>query len=211
MIGGLDYKFENISADHTIAIACDCTPPKYPITSSSSGPGCTITPNGVTQYVHGSSASYSYGSSTANCYVDSLTVDGVSQKCDEVVAFFDKGSFASGGTGSISKYTMEYRKLAKTARIYAKVSAENTGITLAVNDGPNPKSFGGDMALFYFDCTNAFNPRVTVYTYNGENAATSYLRYKTGATTPDFIISSVGNVGPGKTFSDIQCGITADG
>jgi hypothetical protein len=106
---------------------------------------------------------------------------------------------------------MEYRRKAKTARVLVETSLASTGFTLAVNDGPNPKGYGGEMALFYFDCTDNFNPRVTVYTYNGENAASSYLRYKSGVSTPDFIVSSVNNVGPGKVFSDIQCGITSNG
>ncbi len=67
------------------------------------------------------------------------------------------------------------------------------------------------MALIYFDCTNTFNPRVTVYTYNGENSVSSYQYYKAGKTTPDFITSSVNNVGPGKTFEDVQCVILANG
>jgi hypothetical protein len=67
------------------------------------------------------------------------------------------------------------------------------------------------MALFYFDCASTAAPRVTVYTYNGENSSSSWVRFKSGASVPDFIISSANNVGAGKPFGDVQCGILANG
>ena len=48
------------------------------------------------------------------------------------------------------------------------------GFTLALNDGPNPKGHAGELALIYFDATDAANVRVTSYAYNGLNTQTSY-------------------------------------
>jgi hypothetical protein len=81
---------------------------------------------------------------------------------------------------------------------------------MAVNNGPNPKDYGGEMALFYFDCSTN-TPIVTVYTYNGDNAFTSYLYYTDGANVADYITSSQNNVGAGKTFSDVSCGLLPNG
>jgi len=49
----------------------------------------------------------------------------------------------------------------------------NEGFTLAVNDGPNPKGNGDEMALFYFD-NSGEEPVVSAYNYNGQNDFSSY-------------------------------------
>jgi MYXO-CTERM domain-containing protein len=48
------------------------------------------------------------------------------------------------------------------------------GFWLALNNGPNPKTHGGEMALFYFDASNLMTPRLTTYVYNGVNGPNSW-------------------------------------
>ncbi|MBY0313778.1 MAG: hypothetical protein K2W85_17070 [Phycisphaerales bacterium] len=51
---------------------------------------------------------------------------------------------------------------------------QTNGFWLAINDGPNPKTHPGEMAIFYFDARNLANPRMTVYGYNGQNGPNSW-------------------------------------
>ena len=48
------------------------------------------------------------------------------------------------------------------------------GFWLALNNGPNPKTNGGEMALFYFDASNLSSPKLTTYVYNGVNGPNSW-------------------------------------
>ncbi len=48
------------------------------------------------------------------------------------------------------------------------------GYWLALNNGPNPKTNGGEMALFYFDANNLAAPVLTTYAYNGVNGPNSW-------------------------------------
>lgn len=53
------------------------------------------------------------------------------------------------------------------------------GFWLVVDNGPNPKTHSGELAIFYFDASRVFagtasSPTVTAYEYNGVNANTSW-------------------------------------
>ena len=53
------------------------------------------------------------------------------------------------------------------------------GFWLVVDNGPNPKTHTGELAIFYFDASRVFAgtaslPTLTVYEYNGANANTSW-------------------------------------
>lgn len=48
------------------------------------------------------------------------------------------------------------------------------GYWLALNNGPNPKTNGGEMALFYFDASSLASPLLTTYVYNGVNGPNSW-------------------------------------
>lgn len=67
------------------------------------------------------------------------------------------------------------------------------GFTLALNDGPNPKGHGGELALLYVDLDHNGSTAVTAYSYNGKNLNNSW-RDGDGSTsgnqTADFIDSS---------------------
>ncbi|GAB4520181.1 MAG: hypothetical protein Tsb0013_23820 [Phycisphaerales bacterium] len=43
------------------------------------------------------------------------------------------------------------------------------GFTLALNNGPNPKGHGGELALLYVDASDANDVMITAYSYNGQN------------------------------------------
>ena len=47
-------------------------------------------------------------------------------------------------------------------------------ITLAVNNGPNPRNHPGELALLYLDATDLNNPILTAYGYNGKSSLSSY-------------------------------------
>lgn len=59
-------------------------------------------------------------------------------------------------------------------RIRAKNPAN--GMTLAINNGPNPKSNFNEMVLFYQDCRDENAPIISGYTYNGQNNANSFAQ-----------------------------------
>jgi hypothetical protein len=48
------------------------------------------------------------------------------------------------------------------------------GLTLAVNNGPNPKGHAGELALLYVDANDPGDVRVTAYNYNGKNRRDSF-------------------------------------
>lgn len=83
------------------------------------------------------------------------------------------------------------------------------GFTVAINNGPNPKGHGGEMALFYFDASGA-NPIVTAYAYNGANTQTSWNdgSAASGTQPADKIVSSLNANSP---FTSITSTIDADG
>jgi hypothetical protein len=65
-----------------------------------------------------------------------------------------------------------------------------SGMTLAVNNGPNPKGHAGELALLYVDASDAANPLISAYAYNGKNTRTSYRDgdgNTSGNQTPDLI------------------------
>jgi hypothetical protein len=68
------------------------------------------------------------------------------------------------------------------------------GITLAVNDGPNPKGHHRELALIYADMTGGgAQAKVTAYAYNGKNLRDSYKDgdgQTAGDQTPDLIKSA---------------------
>jgi hypothetical protein len=49
-----------------------------------------------------------------------------------------------------------------------------TGFWLVLDNGPNPKTHPGELAIFYFDATTLASPTLTVYAYNGADANTSW-------------------------------------
>ncbi len=83
------------------------------------------------------------------------------------------------------------------------------GFTVAINDGPNPKSHGGEMALFYFDASGD-EPIVSAYGYNGENDFSSAFdgSSASGTQTPDRIVTSLATDNP---FTEISSSINAEG
>jgi hypothetical protein len=48
------------------------------------------------------------------------------------------------------------------------------GFWLVLDRGPNPKAHPGELAIFYFDAQTLGSPLMTVYTYNGVDAGTSW-------------------------------------
>ena len=49
------------------------------------------------------------------------------------------------------------------------------GFWLVLDNGPDPKSHPGQLAIFYFDASNLAAPVLTEYGYNGQNADNSWL------------------------------------
>ena len=100
----------------------------------------------------------------------------------------------SSAAGDITNVNTSYNDA--TQDFTFSMTVENTadGFTLAVNDGPNPKGHGGELALFYFDATGT-DPVVSVYNYNGQNTQTSWQdgSAQAGTQAPDQIVNSIAN------------------
>lgn len=56
------------------------------------------------------------------------------------------------------------------------------GFWLVLDNGPNPKQHPGELAIFYFDATTLAAPRMSVYAFNGADAATSWSDGDPGTT-----------------------------
>lgn len=78
----------------------------------------------------------------------------------------------------------------------AGTSQKPSGYWLAVSNGPNPKGYSGELAIFYFDASGA-SPVLTAYGYNGQNGNTSFYDGSpaSGTQTPDRIATSLNNAG----------------
>jgi hypothetical protein len=53
-------------------------------------------------------------------------------------------------------------------------SLSTKGYWLVINNGPNPKDMPGQYAILYFDASTPGAPKLSVYGYNGKNAADSF-------------------------------------
>lgn len=77
-------------------------------------------------------------------------------------------------------------------------SPDGSGFTLMLSDGFSPKRHEAELAMLYFDASNAFGPTtssgpdLTVYGYNGKNNVSSYNDGSSalGIQAPDRIASS---------------------
>ena len=106
----------------------------------------------------------------------------------------------SDAGGDIQRVTTTFNETTNELTFKMVVEGTDTdGFTLAINDGPNPKGNGDEMALFYFD-NSGESPVVSAYNYNGQNNFSSYT------DTP--IATSLGENSP---FSNIEVSIDEDG
>ncbi|HMN41609.1 MAG TPA: MYXO-CTERM sorting domain-containing protein [Phycisphaerales bacterium] len=65
-----------------------------------------------------------------------------------------------------------------------------SGFWLVLNDGPNPKTHAGELAILYFDAATLSAPKLSVYGYNGLNNNSSWqdgAADQSGNQTPDLI------------------------
>ena len=110
---------------------------------------------------------------------------------------FQKDSFGgvNNSAGQFDSITSTFNDADNTFTWSVTFSNQVTdGFTLAVNNGPNPKSNPGQMALIYFDATNPGDIAVTAYGYNGKNDTSSYFDgdIAAGIQSPDFILGNQG-------------------
>ena len=103
----------------------------------------------------------------------------------------------SDAGGDIQSVTTSFNETTNELAFQLVVDGDTNGFTLAINDGPNPKGNGDELALFYFDNSGS-EPVITAYNYNGEN---NFSSFRDGAP----IVSSLSGDSP---FSDIQ--VTTD-
>ncbi|MFK7820928.1 MAG: Ig-like domain-containing protein [Planctomycetaceae bacterium] len=75
--------------------------------------------------------------------------------------------------GDIQRVTTTFNETTNEFSFKMVIDGDTDGFTLAINDGPNPKGNGDEMALFYFD-NSGREPVVTAYNYNGENNFSSF-------------------------------------
>lgn len=105
-------------------------------------------------------------------------------------------SYGNGG-GNIESIQARYHKSGSSLRWSTTFGDQGTkGYTLALNNGPEPKGHGGELALVFLDMTDVNNPCLTAYTYNGKNLIDSWRDgdgNETGNQEADFIVSSQSN------------------
>ena len=118
----------------------------------------------------------------------------------------DKGGDIKNVTTTFNEDTGEFTFQLVVDDPYGRI---NEGFTVALNNGPNPKGHGGELALFYFDASNGA-PVVSVYAYNGMNTQTSWKDgdAASGIQTPDKIATSLAADNP---FTSITSTIDANG
>lgn len=118
----------------------------------------------------------------------------------------DAGGDIKNVDTSFNKDTGEFTFEMVIANPYGRITE---GFTVALNNGPNPKGHGGELALFYFDASNGA-PVVSVYAYNGMNTQTSWKDGDAagGIQSPDQIASSLATDSP---FTSITATIDANG
>lgn len=96
--------------------------------------------------------------------------------------------------GSIESITSTYNTSSRRFTFDITFADRVTqGMTLVVNNGPNPKGHRGELAILYLDGRNHSQPRVTAYGYNGKNGIDSWRDGDgnlTGNQTPDTIIAN---------------------
>lgn len=88
----------------------------------------------------------------------------------------DSGSFGRNDNGGAFK-SISSTFTPSTNRLTFEVVFSNTvteGITLALNNGSNPKGHNREMALFYLDASDQNDVQLTSYVYSGQNNANSY-------------------------------------
>lgn len=128
-------------------------------------------------------------------------------KAETIYCFSKTNPSGSENAGNIDQVDMEYNQTTGQFTFTLQVDETADGFTVAVNNGPNPKGHGGELALVYFDATGS-SPVVTAYAYNGMNTQTSYLDggQALGIQPADQILSSLNNP---ESFSNIS--VTTDG
>ena len=102
----------------------------------------------------------------------------------------------SDNGGDIKKVQANYNETTESLSFEMVIDPVSEGFTLALNNGPNPKGHGGELALIYFDASGT-DPVITVYAYNGANTQTSYKDGSAagGTQAPDKILSSLTDPG----------------
>jgi hypothetical protein len=102
-------------------------------------------------------------------------------------------------SGKVNFVSAQDNDTTNTFSFYANFAKNGTEVPnafwLAVSNGPNPKGTPGELALIYFDGTQAGTPKVTAYGYNGKDGFDSYFDGSgaAGIQNPDRIVSSVTN------------------
>ena len=129
---------------------------------------------------------------------------------DQTVYTFSKDNPpGSDNGGDIKNVTTSYNEDTEELEFSLTVEDISEGFTVAINNGPNPKGHGGEMALIYFDASGV-QPVVSVYAYNGLNTLTSWMDGSAAAGTqaPDQILNSIADAG---LFSNIEVIDNGDG
>ena len=102
----------------------------------------------------------------------------------------------SDNAGDIRQVTTSFNEATNELAFKMTIDNNSEGFTLAINDGPNPKGHGDELALLYFDNSGP-EPVISAYTYDGENNLNSFQN--------EPLVSSLG---PDSPFSNIS--VTTD-
>ena len=92
---------------------------------------------------------------------------------------FDSPIPGTLGGGQIDHLNIEYNASLENLKVEVQAREFNNMLPssffiVLTDDGLNPVGRSGIVPIFYFDGTDANNPRLNVFSYNGENARDSY-------------------------------------
>jgi len=112
--------------------------------------------------------------------------------------------------------TAEFDPATKRFKWDFTTGTQTNGYWLALSPGPNPKGHAGELAILFLDAktlsaNSSITPKLTAYSYNGQNGITSYLDGNAavaGNQTPDRIWSSLN---PDTTGTVMQLSATDTG
>ncbi|MCB0358511.1 MAG: PEP-CTERM sorting domain-containing protein [Bdellovibrionales bacterium] len=113
----------------------------------------------------------------------------------ETFYYFNDSLTQNPAAGSMNYIMSSYNDATQQLEFQVGFDAsgpQTEGFWLALNGGGNPKGMAGELALLYFDASDASNLQLTAYGYNGQNGYTSYIDgdgNQAGNQAPDQILA----------------------
>ncbi len=124
----------------------------------------------------------------------------------------DPGSYSlNDSAGRYESIVASFDTTAQTLSWSLTFSNQITdGLTLALDNGPNPKGHAGELALLYLDASDRSNLELLAYGYNGKNSRNSF-RDGDGNTSGDQTPDVIHDAGDTSWINSLSVTDTIDG